>query len=79
MVFNLLNCVSKPTRSVESIGYLDSQLVHLRSGSVSMNHLYLGLLNKTLTWEGHHLSEGGRGMYHLFIRQKTTIGSCGTL
>lgn len=48
MVFNLLNCVSKPTHSVESTGYLDSQLVHLRSGSVSMNHLYLGLTQQDL-------------------------------
>lgn len=52
MVFNLLNCESKPTRSVESIGYLDSQLVHLRSGSVSMNHLYLGLAQQDLDLGG---------------------------
>ena len=51
MVFNLLNCVSKPTRSVESIGYIDSQLVHLRSGSVSMNHLYSGLTQQDLDLE----------------------------
>lgn len=48
MVFNLLNCVSKPARSVDSTGYFDSQLVHLRSGSVSMNHLYLGLTQQDL-------------------------------
>lgn len=48
MVFNLLNCLSKPTRSAESKGYLNSQLVHLRSGSVSMNHLYLGLTQQDL-------------------------------